>query len=111
MISSYLIIYRVVEGRAWNSETFSKTGGGLTSLAFDTTLSKNTKSTGDTDDTRTDPQAIDIPLGPISGRDGTLKVEDEKKQRGIKVSTRVDDTVTEVTDKSSSVMWVAKEVV
>ncbi|THH23221.1 hypothetical protein EUX98_g7948 [Antrodiella citrinella] len=105
MISSYLIIYRVVEGRAWNSETFSKTGGGLTSIAFDSEMSKNTRSTGETEDTATN--AFEVPLDTVSGR---KKDGDKEKENGIKFSDGL-KADTPSTDKSSSVMWVSKETV
>jgi len=107
MISSYLIIYRVIEGRAWNSETLNKTGGGLTSIAFDSGMSKNTRSTGDTDDTdETATNAFDIPLHAVSGD----QKNGDKKQRGIKINGLKTD-FTSNTDGSSSVMWASKETV
>ncbi|KAH8101231.1 hypothetical protein BXZ70DRAFT_117757 [Cristinia sonorae] len=97
MISSYLIIYRVVEGRAWNSETFNKTDG-LTSMAFDSTLSRNPRTTHDTEETTTK-NGIDIPLSAVNGHVG------EKKGAMVTGSMKTDDTT------SSSVMWVAKDTV
>ena len=34
MISSYLIIYRVIQGRAWSTDTFAKTGNPGSTIAF-----------------------------------------------------------------------------
>lgn len=34
MIASYLIIYRVVQGRAWSTDTFAKTGNPGSTIAF-----------------------------------------------------------------------------
>lgn len=95
-----------MEGRAWNSETYNTTGGGLTSIAFDADLAKNTRSTGDTDDTRTDPHAIDIPLNALSNNH-----LDERKKRGMKFTTSLKTEDTTTTDRSSSTLWVSKETV
>ncbi|TCD61350.1 hypothetical protein EIP91_008560 [Steccherinum ochraceum] len=109
MISSYLIIYRVVEGRAWNSETFNQTGGGMTSIAFeDSDMSKATRSTGDTDVTRTNAvNAFDIPLHNID----IQNAEEKKKSGAGLLTTSVNTEGTTPTDRSSSVMWVSKETV
>jgi len=72
MVSSYLIIYRVVSGRAWTSETLTAKSG---SMAFDSTY-KNSRSriiNQSTTAMETESSAaIDIPLNSLhkEGMDG-----------------------------------------
>lgn len=94
MISSYLIIYRVVQGRAWNSDTFCKSGG-MTSLAFNSTLSDQTRTTDDTDDTMTNPTP--------NAFDNPYQRDEEKSGAETAASMNTQDTM------SSSVMWVTKD--